>query len=97
MDFLQTTTRSIILLEDCPTCIATQSMFVQLGTGIIYPLMSTIGGTYMVNMLCTYYKIKVFFMSVYISKGTQWFLVVYTNELAFLRKGLMYNTSLKNY
>ncbi|XP_022182253.1 uncharacterized protein LOC111042068 [Myzus persicae] len=41
------TTKSIILQEDCPMCISTQSMFIQLGTGIVYPLMSTIGGTYM--------------------------------------------------
>ncbi|XP_060853056.1 uncharacterized protein LOC132930950 [Rhopalosiphum padi] len=41
------TTRSIILQEDCPICINTQSMFIQLGTGVVYPLMSTIGGTYM--------------------------------------------------
>lgn len=26
-------------------------MLIQLGTGIVYPLMSTIGGTYAVNML----------------------------------------------
>jgi len=44
------TTKSIILQEDCPICISTQSMFIQLGTGIVYPLMSTIGGTYMVNI-----------------------------------------------
>ncbi|CAH1736767.1 uncharacterized protein LOC114127817 [Aphis gossypii] len=42
------TTKSIILQEDCPICISTQSMFIQLGTGIVYPLMSTIGGSYMV-------------------------------------------------
>lgn len=47
------TTKSIILQEDCPICISTQSMFIQLGTGIVYPLMSTIGGTYMVNIHCT--------------------------------------------
>ncbi|XP_025411737.1 uncharacterized protein LOC112684416 isoform X2 [Sipha flava] len=41
------TTRSIVLLEDCPTCIYTQSMFIQMGTGLVYPLMGAIGGTYM--------------------------------------------------
>lgn len=44
------TTKSIILLEDCPICIATQSMFIQMATGLVYPLMSSIGGTYMVNI-----------------------------------------------
>jgi len=42
-----TTTKSIILQDDCPACITTQSMAIQLGTGILYPLMGTIGGTYM--------------------------------------------------
>lgn len=47
------TTKSIILQEDCPICISTQSMFIQLGTGIVYPWLSTVGGTHMVNMCYT--------------------------------------------
>lgn len=49
--FVQSTTKSIILQDDCSTCISTQSMFIQLGTGIVYPLMGAIGGSYIVNML----------------------------------------------
>ncbi|VVC29466.1 Transmembrane protein 126 [Cinara cedri] len=41
------TTKSILLQKDCSTCITTQSMFIQLGTGIIYPMLGAIAGTYM--------------------------------------------------
>ncbi|XP_050549120.1 uncharacterized protein LOC126910527 isoform X2 [Daktulosphaira vitifoliae] len=40
-------TRSIILQEECPTCITSRSISIQLGTGVIYPLIATIAGTYM--------------------------------------------------
>lgn len=53
------TTKSIILQEDCATCVSTQAMFLQLGTGIVYPLMGAIGGTYMVNILRVYFMIIV--------------------------------------
>lgn len=45
---VQKTTRSIILQDECPVCITTQSMLVQLATGILYPLMGAVGGSYMV-------------------------------------------------
>ncbi|KAL4090414.1 hypothetical protein QTP88_025258 [Uroleucon formosanum] len=52
------TTKSIILQEDCPICINTQSMFIQLGTGIVYPLFSSIGGTYMFACKMSTYNLK---------------------------------------
>ncbi|XP_060875422.1 uncharacterized protein LOC132948792 [Metopolophium dirhodum] len=52
------TTKSIILQEDCPICINTQSMFIQIGTGIVYPLMSTIGGTYMFASKMSTFSLK---------------------------------------
>ncbi|NP_001155420.1 uncharacterized protein LOC100160013 [Acyrthosiphon pisum] len=52
------TTKSIILQEDCPICINTQSMFIQVGTGIVYPLMSTIGGTYMFASKMSTFSLK---------------------------------------
>lgn len=52
------TTKSIILQEDCPICISTQSMFIQLGTGIVYPLLSTIGGTYMFASKMNTYNLR---------------------------------------
>jgi hypothetical protein len=49
------TTKSVILQDDCPTCITTQGMFIQLGTGIVYPLLGSIGGSYMfANKMGTY-------------------------------------------
>lgn len=52
------TTKSIILQEDCPICINTQSMFIQIGTGVVYPLMSTIGGTYMFASKMSTFSLK---------------------------------------
>ncbi|XP_050423626.1 uncharacterized protein LOC126835229 [Adelges cooleyi] len=39
-------TRSIILQDECPTCTTSRSVTIQLGTGIIYPVLATIAGTY---------------------------------------------------
>ncbi|KAL5235598.1 hypothetical protein ACI65C_003008 [Semiaphis heraclei] len=52
------TTKSIILQEDCPICISTQSMFIQLGTGIVYPWLSTVGGTHMFASKMNTYNLK---------------------------------------